>query len=183
MRPSGGEVRSGGAHSVHPARHSEARRGRGNPFSFTGDTDCHVGPAARLAMTDHDRQSVGADLCVRPKRTSRSPPHPSRPVAVPPSPQREGTARPEGRALRRRKLHIVRFRLAAKARSFRCSSSPHRTRGCRRWASAGSHIISSPRRGRRPGGPRRGQSPTPFGLRPSPPDRGASPALQDSYHS
>ena len=46
--------------------------------------------------------------------------------------------------LRRRKLHIVRFRLAAKARSFRCSSSPHRTRGCRRWASAGApYILSS----------------------------------------
>ena len=47
--------------------------------------------------------------------------------------------------LRRRKLHIVRFRLAAKAPSFRCSSFPHRTRGCRRWASAGApHIWPFP---------------------------------------
>ena len=36
---------------------------------------------------------VGADLCVRPKRTGRSPPHPSRPSAVPPSPQGEGKGR------------------------------------------------------------------------------------------
>ena len=33
-----------------------------------------------------------------------------------------------GPPLCRRKLHIPRFRLAAKARSFRCSSSPHATR-------------------------------------------------------
>ena len=60
----------------------------------------------------------------------------------PPSPQGEGPARPGGLALRRRKLHIVRFRLTAKARSFRCSSSPRRTRGCRRWASAGAPKFS-----------------------------------------
>ena len=37
------------------------RRGRGNPFSFDGATDCHVGPVALLAMTDHSVAGVG--LC------------------------------------------------------------------------------------------------------------------------
>ena len=50
-----------------------------------------------------------------------------------------------GPPLRRRKLHISRFRLTAKARSFRCSSSPHRTRGYRRWASAGTPSWLPPR--------------------------------------
>ena len=42
--------------------------------------------------------------------------------------------------LRRRKLHIPRFRLAAKARSFRCSSSPHATRFA--GLARGPHIFS-----------------------------------------
>ena len=49
---------------------------------------------------------VGADLCVRPKRTGRSPPHPSRPSAVPPSPEGEGLGR-RGQALA---LHACIFR-------------------------------------------------------------------------
>src|SRR5699024_306095 len=43
------------AHSVIP----RPRRGRGNPFSFDGATDCHVGPVALLAMTDHSVAGVG----------------------------------------------------------------------------------------------------------------------------
>ena len=35
------------------------RRGRGNPFSFDGATDCHVGPVALLAMTDHSAAGAG----------------------------------------------------------------------------------------------------------------------------
>ena len=39
---------------------------------------------------------------------------------------------------------FVRFRLTAKARSFRRPDSPHRTRGCCRWASAGPHKFLIP---------------------------------------
>ena len=78
-------------------------------------------------------------------RSFPPPPHPSFAPQMPPSPLwGEGFAGGHvGTPLRRRKLHtpqgglswpfgpihlLVRFRLAAKARSFRCSSSPHATR-------------------------------------------------------
>ena len=57
----------------------------------------HMGPPLRRIWSVHP---VGADLRVRPKRGRPTPPHPSRPSAVPPSPQGEGPARPGGRALR-----------------------------------------------------------------------------------
>ena len=71
-------------------------------------------------------------------------PHPSRPKAAAPTGHRRGGQGahigaplhdgrgpkkiiPNSSFLRRRKLHISRFRLTAKARSFRCSDSPHAT--------------------------------------------------------
>ena len=44
---------------------------------------------------------VGADLCVRPKRTGRSPPHPSFASQMPPSPEGESSARRGRRALQK----------------------------------------------------------------------------------
>ena len=44
-------------------------------------------------------------------------------------------------ALRRRGLRIPRFAAGGKAHSFRCGSFPHRTRGRRRWASAGAPEV------------------------------------------
>ena len=45
------------------------------------------------------------------------------------------------RRQRRRKLQILRFAAGGKAHSFRCGSFPHRTRGRRRWASAGAPEV------------------------------------------
>ena len=87
----------------------------------------------------------------RPEISRMLPPHPALRATFPPG-GRSGA--PSRRAPRRRSFPknsqfsipnsfivassiFVRFRLTAKARSFHCSDSPHRTRGCRRWTSAG----------------------------------------------
>src|SRR5699024_9419265 len=41
------------AYNMHRPVIPRPRRGRGNPLSFIEATDCHVGPVALLAMTDH----------------------------------------------------------------------------------------------------------------------------------
>ena len=114
------------------------RRGRKGPCGA---------PLSLALRLDSSPAKGGEPRGGRPKAAPTSPngrgrwaetPHPSRPSAVPPSPKGEGFVGARCAPLhRRRKLHIPRFRLAAKAHSFRCSDSPHRTRGCRRWASAG----------------------------------------------
>ena len=41
------------AHTVRPSRHSEAPERPWESVFLDGGTDCHVGPAALLAMTDY----------------------------------------------------------------------------------------------------------------------------------
>ena len=125
---------------------------RGNP-SLRPKRNGFPRPLRGLGMT-------GRAHAVRPYMAAgRSPPHPALRATFPPggrygapsrrAPRKRSVLIRRGRCphrptgghmgppLRRRKLHIVRFPLTGKAPSFRCSDSPHRTRGCRRWASAG----------------------------------------------
>ena len=105
------------------------------------------GPAGHLPPRGKVRRHTGSFFVIArraagPTRQSVSPSKEKRIPTAPPGPRNDGAGAqcaplqtagtqkiiPNSSFLRRRKLHVPRFRLTAKARSFRCSDSPHATR-------------------------------------------------------